>query len=567
MKNGARTGGQVLVDALRTHGVDTIFGVPGESYLEALDALYDHSNSIRYITCRQEGGAAFMADAYANATGKLGVCFVTRGPGATNASIGMHTAYQGSTPFLLLIGQVPRDQMEREAFQEIDYRRMFGPLTKWVAQVDEAARIPEFVNRAIRVATSGRAGPVALALPEDVLLELTDADDLPAMGATALHPAPEDMARLRHLLGHASRPLVILGGTGWTETGWRSIQRFAATNDLPVGVGFRRQCLFDNAHANYVGSVGYGSEPPLLDYVRSADLVLAVGTRLGDGTTLRFSLIKAPMPSQILIHVHPGAEELGRVHQAHLMIQADVNQFAAAAAALEPIADPMWRAARADLRQAYMDGLEPRPQGGGVDMARIMAHLRARLPADAIVTNGAGNFADWPNKFYQYRRLHTILAPINGAMGYGVPAAVAAKLAYPARIVVAFAGDGDFLMNGQELATAVQYGLNPVFLVVNNGMYGTIRMNQERRHPGRVSGTGLKNPDFAVYAQSFGAYGEIVERTEDFAPAFERALTAGRAAVLELRVGPNHLGPGMTVSQVVEAGRLSREGRGASAQG
>lgn len=560
MKNGVRVGGRLLVDALRANRVDAIFGVPGESYLEALDALYDHPDSVRYITCRQEGGAAFMADAYANATGKLGVCFVTRGPGATNASIGVHTAYQGSTPLLLLIGQVPRGQTEREAFQEIDYRRMLGPLTKWVAQVDEARRIPEFVNRAIRIATSGRLGPVALAFPEDVLLEETDAHDLPPAQSTPLHPALDDMACIRQAFARAEHPLVILGGTGWTMAGWSAIRRFVEANDLPVATGFRRQSLFDNAHDNYVGNIGYCGEPPLNDYVRKADVALAIGSRLGEVTTMRYSLIEAPMPTQTLIHVHPGVEELGRVFQAHLMIHAGVNEFAEAAATLEPINAPVWSNTRRQLRQAYVDGLVLPAQTSGIDMAEVMAHLRTRLPADAIVANGAGNFADWPNKFYQYRDRLSLLAPINGAMGYGVPAAIAAKLAHPQRVVVAFSGDGDFLMNGQELATAVQYGAAPVILIVNNNMYGTIRLQQELRHPGRVSGTDLMNPDFSAYARSFGAYAETIERTRDFAPALERALSTGRAAILELRVGPEHLGPNLSVSGLARARRSASEG-------
>lgn len=548
-----RSGGALLIDALRTNGVDTIFGVPGESYLEALDALCDHPESMRYITCRQEGGAAFMADAYANATGKLGVCFVTRGPGATNASIGVHTAFQGSTPLLLLIGQVPRDQIEREAFQELDYRRVLGPMTKWVAQVDQAGRIPEFINRAVRTAISGRPGPVALALPEDVFRELSDAADLPPAVLTESRPDVGLMERLRALLGDARRPLVVLGGSGWTTAGWDAIHDFAQAFDLPVSTGFRRQGLFDNGHDCYVGNLGFGSQPPLMDYVRQADLILAVGSRLGDATSMRFSLVEAPKPGQTLVHAMPGAEELGRVYQPDLAIQADVNAFAQAAAALAPFRPAPWAAARQALHDAYVQGLSLSAQAGPIDMGVVMAHLRERLPADAVVTNGAGNFADWPNKFYQYRGERTILAPVNGAMGYGLPAAVAAKLADPRRVVVAFCGDGDFLMNGQELATAVQYGLNPIILVINNSMYGTIRMHQERQHPGRVSGTDLTNPDFAVYARAFGAQGAVVERTEDFPAALARALGADTASVIELRVGADHLGPDTSLRDIAPA--------------
>jgi len=548
-----RNGGALLIDALRINGVDTIFGVPGESYLEALDALCDHPKNMRYITCRQEGGAAFMADAYANATGKLGVCFVTRGPGATNAGIGVHTAFQGSTPLLLLIGQIPRDQMEREAFQELDYRRVLGPMTKWVAQIDQADRVPEFINRAVRTATSGRPGPVALALPEDVSRELTDAADLPPAVSTSNRPDPAAMERLRSLLGEARSPLVVLGGTGWTTAGRNAIHNFAQAHDLPVSTGFRRQGLFYNSHDCYVGNLGFGSQPPLLDYVRQADLIVAVGSRLGDATSMRFSLIQAPKPSQTLVHVLPGAEELGRVHQPDLAIQADVNVFAERAASLAPVRPAPWAAARQALHDAYVQGLNLSAQAGPIDMGAVMAHLRDRLPADAVVTNGAGNFADWPNKFYQYRGERTILAPVSGAMGYGVPAAVAAKLADPRRVVLAFCGDGDFLMNGQELATAVRYGLNPIILVVNNGKYGTIRMHQERQHPGRVSGTDLTNPDFAIYARAFGAHGTVVERTEDFPAALERALDADKASVIELRVGAEHLGPDTSLHDIAQA--------------
>jgi acetolactate synthase-1/2/3 large subunit len=553
-----RSGGQILIDALLVNNVDTIFGVPGESYLEALDAIYARRNRIKFITCRHEGGAAFMTDAWANATGRPGICFVTRGPGVTNASIGLHTAFQGSTPLLLLIGQVPRPQMEREAFQEVDYRRMLGPLTKWVAQIDQADRIPEFVNRAIRVATSGRPGPVALVLPEDMLREMADVTDLPPVSAVRNAPAPDDMTDFRALLAQAARPLVILGGSNWSKAGRRAIREFAERNHLPVGTGFRRQSLFDNDHACYVGNVGFGSLQALAEYIPTADLIIAIGSRLADATSFKYEYIKAPRPSQKLVHVLPGPEELGRVLAPDLAIMAEPDRFAIAAAKMPPVDSPPWQDICFALGRAHASALMLAPQAGPVDMGVVMAYLRRKLPRDAIVTNGAGNFADWPNKFYTYRAHRTVLAPVSGAMGYGVPAAVAAKIAYPKRIVVGFAGDGDFLMNGQEIATAVQYGVAPIILVVNNGSFGTIRMHQEQRHPGRVSGTALRNPDFGDYARAFGGHGEVVTRTEDFEPAFERALNAGVAAIVELRVGPDNLGPDLSLTDLRAAASGSK---------
>ncbi|MGI9483895.1 MAG: thiamine pyrophosphate-dependent enzyme [Hyphomicrobiales bacterium] len=545
-----RTGGQVLIDTLIHNGFDTVFGVPGESYLEALHAIAEKSNAIRYITCRQEGGAAFMAEAYANTTGKPSVCFVTRGPGVTNASIGVHTAFQGSTPMVLLIGQVPRGQMEREAFQEIEYRTMLAPLTKWVAQIEDAARIPEMLTRALRTAVSGRPGPVALALPEDMLADETNAPDITPYVRTEPAPDRMSMIELRTLLRHTEKPLLLLGGTGWTQAGRENITEFAANNALPVATAFRRQDLFANDHECYIGNLGFGGAPFPNEYAEKADLIIAAGTRLGGGTTLHYKLITAPQAKQKIVHVHPGAEELGRVIQPELAIQSDVNSFAHAAAMMGKCRKGAMAANRKQARKAYLDSLELKPQPGPVDMAAVMAWLREALPRDAIVTNGAGNFADWPNRFYSYRSHGTILAPVSGAMGYGVPAAVAAKLAYPERTVLCFAGDGDFLMNGQELATAMRYGASPVILVINNSMYGTIRMNQELKHPGTISGTGLTNPDFAAFARSFGAFGETVTSTDEFYPAIERAFASGTAAVIELLVGRDHLGPDMTVSEL-----------------
>jgi len=539
----SRTGGKILIDALLANGADTIFGVPGESYLEALDAIYEKRNQIRFITCRQEGGAAYMADAWANATGKPGICFVTRGPGVTNASIGLHTAFQGSTPMLLLIGQIPRHQVEREAFQEIDYRQMLGPMTKWVAQVDDAARLPEFINRAFRVATSGRPGPVALALPEDMLLEMANVDDLPAAPTTISNPDPKDIEQLRTMLQAAQRPLIVLGGTSWSDEGRNAVSQFAERNKIPVATGFRRHCLIDNTHPSYIGNLGFGSFPPLLDYATNCDLIIAIGSRLADATVRKYTLVNAPKPKQTLVHILPSAEDLGRVLTPDLAINCDPGRFAELANEAITLDQPIWGGETERLAQAFQNNLFLGPQVGPVDMGKVMEYLRATLPADAILTNGAGNYADWPNKMFTYRGARTTLAPVSGAMGYSVPSAVAAKMAYPERIVVGFAGDGDFLMNGQEIATAVQYGLNPIILVINNGSYGTIRIHQEREYPERVSGTDLVNPDFAAFARSFGANGETVAQTEDFIPAFERALKAKKTTLIEMQVGPQSFGP------------------------
>ena len=545
-----RTGGQLLIDALIANETDTIFGVPGESYLEALDAIYERRNKINFITCRQEGGAAYMADGYANATGKPGVCFVTRGPGVANASIGLHTAYQGSTPMILLIGQIPRHQMEREAFQEINYKQMLGPITKWVAQIDQVERIPEFINRAMSIAMSGRPGPVALALPEDMLRDMAEVDDLPPAVLPKSVPAPDDIDTMSELLKNAKRPLMVLGGGSWNAQGRAAIHQFVERNAIPVASGFRRQDLFDNTHPCYIGNLGFGSFQQLLDYVPSCDLIIAVGSRLADATVRKYTLVKAPKPTQKLVHVLSSPDELGRVLTPDVAICCDLNQFAQKVNKTAPVENPVWADLCTELAQGFQSNLFLGPQTGPVDMGKIMEYLRANLPDDAIITNGAGNYADWPNKMFTYKSAHTTLAPISGAMGYSVPSAVAAKQAFPDRVVVSFAGDGDFLMNGQEIATAVQYNLNPIILVINNSSYGTIRMHQENRHPDRVSGTDLVNPDFAAFARSFGANGEVIEATEQFIPAFERALASNTATLLELRVGPDSFGPDTSISKL-----------------
>jgi len=546
----SRTGGQILVDALKLQGVDTAFCVPGESFLAAIDAFHDARDHIRLVVCRQEGGAAHMAEATGKLTGRPGICFATRGPGATNASIGVHTARQDSTPLILFVGQVARDCMGREAWQEIDYRHMYGHIAKWVDQIDSAKRIPEYINRAFHVATAGRPGPVVLALPEDVLTEQAQVADCPPARRALASPGVGDMEELARRLAQAQRPLVILGGGGWTRQASAQIAAFAQSHDLPVACAFRRQDLIDNQHPCYVGEAGLGMDPRLAKRIAQADLILAIGPRLGETTTNGYTLLNVPRPAQSLIHVHADPEELGRVYHADLAINAAMPAFAAATAALAAPAQRPWAAWTAQARADYQDNLLPGAMPGAVDLGRIMVRLRETLPADTIVSNGAGNYTLWVQRFYQYRGLRTQLAPTSGTMGYGLPAAIAAKLAHPDRTALCFAGDGCFLMNGQELATAVQYGLNVLVIVVNNGMYGSIRMHQERHYPGRVCATDLDNPDFAQLARAYGAHGETVERTEDFDDALQRALASGKPALVELRVAQEAVSPRATIESL-----------------
>jgi acetolactate synthase I/II/III large subunit len=550
-----RTGGQILADQLQIHGVDMAFGVPGESYLGLLDALYD--TAIRYIICRQESGATMMAEAYGKLTGRPGVAMVTRGPGATNGAHGVHIARQDSTPMILLIGQVAREMRGREAFQEIDYRQMFGDMAKWVHEIDDPVRIPEVISRAFHTATSGRPGPVVISLPEDMLVETADCADAARYRASQPHPGPADMARLRELLAEARTPFVILGGGGWDAKAVADIQAFAERFDLPVGVSFRRQDYFDNGHSNYAGHIGISVAPPLSDRVQGADLLILVGTRLGEASSRSYSLAGIPKPTQTLAHVHPGAEELGAMYAPDLPIHAGVRAFAAAARELAPVETAAWREQTGVAHKQYLASLQPKPTPGALQLGEVVVWLREHLPRDAIVTNGAGNFCVWVNGYYQYRHFRSQLGPTSGSMGYGTPAAVAAKLVHPDRTVVCVAGDGDFLMTGQELATAAQYQLPVIWLIVNNGMYGTIRMHQERDYPSRVIGTDLKNPDFAALARAYGGFGETVERTEDFPDAFRRAEAAGTFALLELRVDPEAITPRLSVQQIRE-GALSQ---------
>ncbi|PIW25791.1 MAG: thiamine pyrophosphate-binding protein [Rhodospirillales bacterium CG15_BIG_FIL_POST_REV_8_21_14_020_66_15] len=545
-----QTGARLLVETLVANGVDRAFCVPGESYLAVLDAMVD-APGIDLVICRQEGGAAIMADADGKMTGRPGICFVTRGPGATNASAGVHIAFQDSTPMILFIGQVARHQVEREAFQEIDYRRMFGQMAKWVAQIEDPARVPEYVSHAFHTAMSGRPGPVVLALPEDMLTE--DVAEKVAIPGPAhvvqAHPGPDAMAGLRAMLETAERPLMILGGGSWTEQAAQDIRAFAEASNIPTGVSFRRQDLLPNDHPLYAGDVGIGINPKLAERVRTSDLVLAVGPRLGEMTTGGYTLFDIPVPRQRLVHVHPGAEELGRVYRAELAINSGMPGFAAAARAMQPVTG-RWDNWAGTAHDDYLAWTEPPETPGDVQLGKVIAWLRDELPADAVICNGAGNYTAWVHRFYRYRGYATQLAPTSGSMGYGVPAAVAAKLRHPERDVVAFAGDGCFQMTGQELATAKQYGANVIFIVVNNGMYGTIRMHQEREYPGRVSGTGLVNPDFAALAKAYGATGEVVTETSQFMDAFARARAADSPALIELRTDPDAITPSATLTGI-----------------
>jgi acetolactate synthase-1/2/3 large subunit len=544
------SGGQIAVASLLAQGVDHVFCVPGESHLPILDGLYDARERIRLVVCRHESSAANMADAYGKLTGTPGIALVTRGPGASHAAIGVHTAQQDSTPMILLVGQVPRSYADREAFQEIDYRRMFGHSAKWVAEIGDARRIPEYVSHAFHTAVSGRPGPVVLALPEDVLSEDADAPAAPHHQRVAASPSPEQLERVASLLSAARRPIAMLGGSGWTARACDDLRRFVEAWNLPVTCAFRFQHLFDNDHPQYAGDAGIGIHPRLARRIQEADLALVLGPRLGEMTTSGYTLFEVPSPKQTLIHAHCGADELGRVYAADLPIKSGMPELAAALSKLRPTAAPGWSAETESARAEYLAWSKPVQVPGPLQMAEVVRWLRERLPDDAIVANGAGNFSGWVHRFFRYRRFGTQLGPTSGAMGYGLPAAIAAKSRHPDRIVVAFSGDGDFLMSGQELATAVQHRLPLVVVLVNNGCYGTIRMHQERKYPGRVYGTALENPDFAAYARAFGAHGEMVETTEQFAPAFERALASGKPAIIELRLSEEVITPATTLSAI-----------------
>jgi acetolactate synthase-1/2/3 large subunit len=546
-KDNMRTAAEVLVDQLRVHGVRHVFCVPGESYLAVLDAFHD--SDITVTVCRQEAGASMMAEAIGKVTGRPGVCFVTRGPGATNGSHGVHVARQDSSPLIMFVGQVARDMREREAFQEVDYRAFFGSMTKWTTEIDDPARVPELISRAFYTATNGRPGPVVIGIPEDMLTERIAAADAPPFAVVETSPGPAEMEKFAEMLGAARAPVMLLGGSRWSQAASDGVGRFAQKYSIPVSTTFRRGSLFDQTHPCYAGDLGIGPNPKLLARIKSADLVIMVGGRLGELPSQSYTLFDIPRPQLPFVHVHPGTEELGRVYSPHLAINATPTAFAAALERLQVPGTP-----KGDATAAHADYLawteKPTDQPGAVNFGAVMVWLRDNLPADAILCNGAGNYAAWIHRFFRFRRFGGHVAPASGSMGYGVPAAVAMKRLYPERTIVCLAGDGDFLMNGQEFATAVQYDLPFTTIIIDNGMYGTIRMHQEREYPGRISATDLRNPDFPAYARAFGGYGVSVERTEDFSEAFKAAQASGKPAIVRLAIDPEAITPGMTLAKI-----------------
>lgn len=551
----ARTGGQLVVDQLVAQGVDHVFTVPGESFLAVLDALVDVD--INVTVCRQEGGAAMMADAYGKLTGKPGICMVTRGPGASNALAGIHISKQDSTPVIVFVGQIERGMREREAFQEMDYRAVFGHAAKWATEIDDPARIPEIVSRAFHVAMSGRPGPVVIALPEDMLVETANVPDAPKVKPVDSAPAAGQMAELAERLAAAKSPVAILGGARWTPESVAQFAEFAKRFQLPVAASFRRQMLIDHEHPCYIGDVGLGINPDLLAKIKEADLLLLVGGRMSEIPSQSYTLLGIPVPKQTLVHVHPDANELGRVYAPALAINASPVSFAGELSGLPAPALAPWAADTERLHKSYLAWSDASKVTvpGDLQMSGVMAHLQSVLPADAIVTNGAGNYATWVHRFHRFRQYGTQLAPTSGSMGYGLPAAVGAKRAQPGKMVVCFAGDGCFMMHGQEFATAVQYNLPIIVLIVDNGMYGTIRMHQEKNYPGRISATYLRNPDFAAYASAFGGHGERVEKTADFAAAFDRAVKSNKPAILHLITDPEAITPTTTIAKLRAAGQ------------
>ena len=546
-KDNLRSAAEVLVDQLRIHGVRHVFCVPGESYLAVLDAFHD--SDLTVTVCRQEGGAAIMAESLGKVTGAPGVCFVTRGPGATNAAHGIHIARQDSSPMVMFVGQVARDTREREAFQELDYRAVFGSMAKWVTEIDDPARVPELVSRAFHTAANGRPGPVVVAIPEDMLVERIAVDDAPPFTAIETSPGPAEMQRFAELLSGARAPIVVLGGSRWSQQACDRMAAFAKKYTLPVCTTFRRGHLFDQTHPCYAGDLGIGPNPKLLERIKSSDLVIAVGGRLGELPSQHYTLFDIPGPQMPFVHVHPGAEELGRVYSPQLAINATPTAFTAA---LENLT--FAHAPAGDAKTAHADYLawteHPTEQPGTMNFGAVMVWLRENLAPDAIICNGAGNYSAWIHRFFRFRRFGQHVAPVSGSMGYGVPAAVAMKRLYPERQVVCIAGDGDFLMNGQEFATAVQYNLPFTTIVFDNGMYGTIRMHQERDYPGRISATELRNPDFPGYARAFGGFGVSIERTEDFPEAFRDAEASGQPAIIRLAIDPESITPGTTLAKI-----------------
>ena len=571
-----RSAGHLLVECLIAQGVDMAFGVPGESYLDVLDALHTHRERIRFITCRQEGGASFMAEAYGKLTGRPGVLMVTRGPGATNASIGIHTAFQDSTPMVVLIGDVGSEMRDREAFQEVDFGTFFGPgtrgMAKRVERIDDPMRIPEYVARAFTTAMQGRPGPVVLVLPEDMLTQTVYGEALPAAPLVHSEIGSTSLLQLREMLLKAKRPFVIAGGPGWTPEAAQQLQSFAEKWQLPVGNAFRFQDTFDNHHALYAGDVGISPNPALAKRIKECDLLITVGARLGEMTTNGYTLLQAPRPVQQLVHIHPSAEELGRVYRADLPLCATMPAAARALATLEAPADVPWKEWAQAAHADYVANLQPQAiagldlaKDGAIDMPAIIATLQRKLPQDAVVTNGAGNFASWVHRYFRYhgwaKGHKTQLAPTNGAMGYGVPAGIAANL-LTGRTVFTIAGDGDFLMNGQELATATMHGGKSIIVLLNNGMYGTIRMHQEREYPGHVYGSSLGNPDYVMLAKAYGYAAERVERTEDFEAALERALAANTGTLIEIPLSPEVLTTRASLSAIRDAAAQSQMARG-----
>lgn len=555
-----RTGGQILVDQLLLHGAEMAFCVPGESYLEVLDALFDVGDRFRLINARHEAGAANMAEVYGKLTGKPGICLVTRGPGACHAAVGVHTAMQDSTPMILFIGQVARDAMDREAFQEIDYRQMFGPVAKWAAQIDMTSRIPEYIARAFHVATSGRPGPVVLALPEDMLTEKAAvADAVPFRTIRPEAMRAETLEGVRALLAKAERPVMLLGGPGWSDEAAAQIRSFAETNGLPAATSFRRQDVFDHASGNFVGDLGTSGPPGLIQAVKEADLLFVIGARLGELTTQGYTIVDAPKTRQVLIHLHLDPDEIGRVFIPDLGATIAPDAAAAALAECHWFDPGRWEGWLKHLRDIYLQASDT--QAGStapLDLAKAMRILGERLGPDGIVTLDAGNHTGWPQRYLRFGRPGRQIGPTSGAMGYSVPAAVAASLIHPDRVVVSCVGDGGFMMSGQELATASQHGGHPIVLVFNNRMYGTIRMHQEREHPERVSGTDLSNPDFVGMAQAMGCHAERVERTEEFAGALDRAIASGRPALIELITDPDQVSTRLKISAMREKARAGR---------
>jgi acetolactate synthase-1/2/3 large subunit len=549
---GARLGGHLLVDQLAVHGVEHVFCVPGESYLAVLDGLHDAA--IEVTVCRQEGGATMMAEAHGKLTGRPGVCMVTRGPGASNAMAGIHIAHQDSTPLILFVGQIERGMRERDAFQEMDYKAVFGSQTKWAVEIDQAERIPELVSRAFHVATSGRPGPVVVALPEDMLVEQVAVADAPRYATPDTVPAPAELEDLAQRLSQAKRPVAILGGSRWSAQAVADFAEFAQRHALPVAVEFRRQMLFPTTHPNFIGDVGLGGNPALMAAIREADLVLLVGARMSEVASQAYTLLGIPVPAQQLVHVYPDVAELNRVYRADLAILASPTAFAGALGSVRAAVPQSCTERLHTLRASYQEWSNPDriTHPGALQMGRVMRYLNDTLPEDAILTNGAGNYATWLHRFYAFRRYGTQLAPTSGSMGYGLPAAVGAKRLHPDKTVVCFAGDGCFMMHGQEFATAVQYQLPIIVILIDNGMYGTIRMHQERHYPGRLSATALHNPDFVAYAKAFGGYGERVDTTEQFAPAFERAVASGKPSILHCRLDPEAITPTTTLSKIRE---------------